>query len=183
MYIEPCCAARQLPQELKNSKGICFFQTSGDVLLEKLLDATASLAGDSHTMLLAVPEADIALCRTLALYLRRQWTRAVLLITQQNQQELIASELSAYVERVHYAADPLILDGLCALFGDKALIIQGAILSRPDFSLCQYAAYLGTNRDTIRQATDPLVSKLRMKALIDHSSNEDIARMLNRQFF
>lgn len=200
-YIEPCCAERQLPALIRESRGLCFFQTAGDVTIEKLFQATASLvSNDPKAMLLVVPEADLQLLRFLAYAFRRSWLRALLLLTQTAQRELVETELQPYLPAVHYAADPMVLDGLYVVASEqlrvksedlagaqggekrKALILQGPILSHPDPSLCQYVACLTTSNDTVRQASDAAVAKLRLKPLIDHSDNEAVAAVLKRQF-
>ena len=195
-YIEPCCIDRQLPGLIKQSRaGFCFFQTSGDVTLEKLLGAVSHMASGAggHILMLTVPEVDIPMLRTLAYYFRRGWTQALLLLTREAQTALIESELADYLASVHYAADPLIIDGQLAIIESvasaavpqqpaKALIIQGAMLSQPDFSLSLYAAWLGTDTDTIRAAIDPAIAKLKTKPLIDRSQQPQVARVLQRQF-
>ena len=206
-YIEPCCAERQLPVLIRESRGLCFFQTAGDVTIEKLFQATASLvSNDPQTMLLVVPEADLQLLRFLAYAFRRSWLRALLLLTQTAQKELVETELQPYLPAVHYAVDPMVLDGLCVIANEelphpqplplegrgaesaqggekrKALILQGPILSHPDPSLCQYVACLTTSNDTVRQAADAAVAKLRLKPLIDHRDHEAVAAVLKRQF-
>ena len=222
-YIEPCCAERQLPALIRESRGLCFFQTAGDVTIEKLFQATASLvSNDPKAMLLVVPEADLQLLRFLAYAFRRSWLRALLLLTQPAQKELVETELQPYLPAVHYAADPMVLDGLCVIVNEelrrfssaaqrgkpmkneeglarrpegesqfagahggekrKALILQGPILSQPDPSLCQYVACLTTSNDTVRQAADAAVAKLRLKPLIDHRDHEAVATVLKRQF-
>lgn len=203
-YIEPCCIDRQLPGLIKQSRaGFCFFQTSGDVTLEKLLGAVSHMASGvgGHVLMLTVPEVDIPMLRTLAYYFRRGWTQALLLLTREAQTALIESELADYLASVHYAADPLIIDGQLAIMEvkaqaeaesvasaavpqqpAKALIIQGAMLSQPDFSLSLYTAWLGSDTDTIRAAIDPAIAKLKTKPLIDRSQQPQVARVLQRQF-
>ena len=203
-YIEPCCIDRQLPGLIKQSRaGFCFFQTNGDVTLEKLLGAVSHMASGvgGHILMLTVPEVDIPMLRTLAYYFRRGWTQALLLLTREAQTALIESELADYLASVHYAADPLIIDGQLAIMEvkaqaeaesvasaavpqqpAKALIIQGAMLSQPDFSLSLYTAWLGTDTDTIRAALDPAIAKLKTKPLIDRSQQPQVARVLQRQF-
>ena len=195
-YIEPCCIDRQLPGLIKQSRaGFCFFQTNGDVTLEKLLGAVSHMASGvgGHILMLTVPEVDIPMLRTLAYYFRRGWTQALLLLTREAQTALIESELADYLASVHYAADPLIIDGQLAIIESvasaavpqqpaKALIIQGAMLSQPDFSLSLYTAWLGTNTDTIRAAIDPAIAKLKTKPLLDRSQQPQVARVLQRQF-
>ena len=195
-YIEPCCIDRQLPGLIKQSRaGFCFFQTNGDVTLEKFLGAVSHMASGvgGHVLMLTVPEVDIPMLRTLAYYFRRGWTQALLLLTREAQTALIESELADYLASVHYAADPLIIDGQLAIIESvasaavpqqpaKALIIQGAMLSQPDFSLSLYTAWLGTDTDTIRAAIDPAIAKLKTKPLLDRSQQPQVARVLQRQF-
>ena len=134
-YIEPCCIDRQLPGLIKQSRaGFCFFQTSGDVTLEKLLGAVSHMASGAggHILILTVPEVDIPMLRTLAYYFRRGWTQALLLLTREVQTALIESELADYLASVHYAADPLIIDGQLAI---KMQLLENA--------LYKYAEYEG----------------------------------------
>ena len=201
MYIEPCCIDKQLPALIRRSQGgFCFFQTNGDCDLKKLLDSVSHMASGvgGHVLVLTVPEVDITMLRTLAYYFRRGWTRALLLLTRAVQTELIQTELADYLDHIHYAADPLIIDGQLAILsaltvpepaegrepvegqGSSGLIIQGAMLSQPDFSLSLYTAWLGTDRDIIRSAIDPAIAKLKAKPQIDHSQHPEVARILER---
>ena len=192
MYIEPCCIDKQLPALIRRSQGgFCFFQTNGDCDLKKLLDSVSHMASGvgGHVLVLTVPEVDIQQLRTLAYYFRRGWTRALLLLTRAVQTELIQTELADYIDHIHYAADPLIIDGQLAILSTstvpelvEGLIIQGAMLSQPDFSLSLYTAWLGTDRDIIRSAIDPAIAKLKAKPQIDHSQHPDVARILDRNF-
>ena len=197
MYIEPCCIDKQLPALIRRSQGgFCFFQTNGDCDLKKLLDSVSHMASGvgGHVLVLTVPEVDITMLRTLAYYFRRGWTRALLLLTRAVQTELIQTELADYIDHIHYAADPLIIDGQLAILststvpepaegqGSSGLIIQGAMLSQPDFSLSLYTACLTTDRDIIRSAIDPAIAKLKAKPQIDHSQHPEVARILERNF-
>lgn len=204
MYIEPCCIDKQLPALIRRSQGgFCFFQTNGDCDLKKLLDSVSHMASGvgGHVLVLTVPEVDITMLRTLAYYFRRGWTRALLLLTRAVQTELIQTELADYIDHIHYAADPLIIDGQLAILSAltvpvvrqahqpdtvpepvEGLIIQGAMLSQPDFSLSLYTAWLGTDRDIIRSAIDPAIAKLKAKPQIDHSQHPEVARILERNF-
>ena len=203
MYIEPCCIDKQLPALIRRSQGgFCFFQTNGDCDLKKLLDSVSHMASGvgGHVLVLTLPEVDITMLRTLAYYFRRGWTRALLLLTRAVQTELIQTELADYIDHIHYAADPLIIDGQLAILsaltvpepaegrepaegqGSSGLIIQGAMLSQPDFSLSFYTAWLGTDRDIIRSAIDPAIAKLKAKPQIDHSQHPEVARILERNF-
>ena len=206
MWVQPCCIHNELPKLLREAKGgFCFFQTNGDCTLSKVLNAVSSMVGnDGHVMVLTVSEVDVMMLRTLEQYLRREWSKAVLLLTAKSQETLVRSELGGYLKRVHYAVDPMVVDGQIALIGcrkgdtdgdsaltgvnsegvnsEKCLIIQGAMLGQVDFSLSLYAAWLGKDKEVVKSAINPIVAKLKTKAVIDHHEQPDIARILNREW-
>lgn len=213
MWVQPCCIHNELPKLLREAKGgFCFFQTNGDCTLSKVLNAVSSMVGnDGHVMVLTVSEVDVMMLRTLEQYLRREWSKAVLLLTAKSQEALVRSELGGYLKRVHYAVDPMVVDGQIALLGcpkgdtdgDRprsdikditegsvptvsvptvSLIIQGAMLGQVDFSLSLYAAWLGKDKEVVKSAINPIVAKLKTKAVIDHHEQPDIARILNREW-
>ena len=187
MWVQPCCIDNELPKLLREAKGgFCFFQTNGDCTLSKVLNAVSSMVGnDGHVMVLTVGEVDVMMLRTLEQYLRREWSKAVLLLTAKSQEALVRSELGGYLKRVHYAVDPMVVDGQIALLGvnsEKCLIIQGAMLGQVDFSLSLYAAWLGKDKEVLGSAINPIVAKLKTKAVIDHHEQPDIARILNREW-
>lgn len=177
MYIEPCCADRQLPSALKNSKGgFCFFQSGGDVTVQKLMSAVSSMAGSGHRMTLVIPEVDVMLLREIKRYFDRSWTAGLNLLTQTNQLSMLEEELQGYMDRVTYAADPMVIDGLLAFeecrTGDvstaldmtgKAVIILGAMLKEVDFSFSLYAGYYGSDAEVIDGALKPVRSKLKLR--------------------
>lgn len=185
-YIEPCCIDQQLPSLIGESKrGFAFFHTSGDVTLKRMLEGVSWLPDRaSHVMVLTVAATDVAMLRTIADYFRRGWTLALLLLTQENQRTLVEQELAPYISRVHYAADPLVVDHQLVIVGrQRALVLQGAVLGSLEFSLCQYAVWLGGDAAVVRQALDPAIAKMKSKALIDHHDQTDVARVLDRTFW
>lgn len=208
MWVQPCCIDNELPKLFRESKGgFCFFQTNGDCTLSKVLNAVSSMVGNNgHVMVLTVGEVDVMMLRTLEQYLRREWSKAVLLLTAKSQEALVRSELGGYLKRVHYAVDPMVVDGQVALIGCRkgdtdgdrprsaigdstegtvptvSLIIQGAMLGQVDFSLSLYAAWLGKDKEVLGSAINPIVAKLKTKAVIDHHEQPDIARILNRKW-
>ena len=191
MYIEPCCIDRQLPKALRDSKsGFVFFQTNGDVTVTKLLNATASMvAPDNLTLVLVMPEIEITSLRLMAHYFRQGWIRALLVLTQLPQQDLILSELEDYKDRVHVAADPMVIDGQVAVIGQavegqpvRGMVIQGAMLPQPDFALSLYTAWVGNGSEVLLWALDAVIAKLNTKALTSTTDQPDIARILRRKF-
>ena len=185
--IEPCCCERQLPQliksRMKDGEAFAFFATNGDVLLSHLLKSVSYLAGNQHRLLIALPEIDIEGLRVLAHFLGRGWTQELQIVTREVQDELIRAELSEYIEKIQYAADPMVLDGMMAIMPsevrgegrgvreypakpgtNRTVIIQGAVLTKVDFSLCHYAIYCGKSEEVINGAISPLLAKLHVKS-------------------
>lgn len=180
--IEPCCCERQLPQliksRMKDGEAFAFFATNGDVLLSHLLKSVSYLAGSQHRLLIALPEIDIDGLRVLAHFLQRGWTQELQIVTREVQDELIREELAEYIEKIQYAADPMVLDGMMAIMPIKneelrikrgeaerpSVIIQGAVLTKVDFSLCHYAIYCGKSEEVINGAISPLLAKLHVKS-------------------
>lgn len=194
-YVEPCCIDRQLPLLLKNQAGgFAFFQTNGDVLIDHLIKAVGYMAGEGQILLLCMPQVDMKVLRMMNLFLNRGWAKAVMLLTQSAQEELIAAELADHLDRIHYACDPMVLDGFLAILPVKqeasgmknegrAVIIQGPMLSEQDFSLCLYAAWVGTDKQVMAGALDSMVAKLKTKARIDNHEQADITTILNREIW
>lgn len=191
MYIEPCCIDRQLPKVLRESKsGFAFFQTNGDVTITKLLNATACMvAPDNLTLVVVMPEIEITTLRLMAHYFRQGWIRALLVLTQVPAHDLIVSELEDYKDRVHVAADPMVIDGQVAVIGPavegqsvRGLVIQGAMLAQPDFALSLYTAWCGNGNEVLHWALDAVIAKLNTKALTSTTDQPDIARILRRTF-
>ena len=191
-YIEPCCCDRQLPALLKGSK-FAFFQTGGDLTVQKFMSAVSSLAGSGHRMTLVIPEVDVMLLREIKRYFDRQWTAEMNLLTQTNQEQMVSEELQGYMDRVTYAADPMVIDGLLCFepIGDDTqgtgtsvtsgtsqvsqspcVIIQGAMLKEVDFSFSLYAAYYGSDADIIDGALKPIRSKLKLRNRKDKPTQE-----------
>ena len=191
-YIEPCCCDRQLPALLKGSK-FAFFQTGGDLTVQKFMSAVSSLAGSGHRMTLVIPEVDVMLLREIKRYFDRQWTAEMNLLTQTNQEQMVSEELQPYMDRVTYAADPMVIDGLLAFEPgtqgvrnnvqsrtdtgvpdpsvSPSVIIQGAMLKEVDFSFSLYAAYYGTDAGIIDGALKPIRSKLKLRNRKDKETN------------
>ena len=79
MYIQPCCIEKEIPQ-LMRKQPFSFFQSNGDWTVQDLLKAVGSLVPHA-VCLLAIPEADVFLLRTLRTYLSKGWLRALVLVT------------------------------------------------------------------------------------------------------
>ena len=200
MWVEPCCVDRVLPSLLKTSAsgsakgGFAFFTTNGDITFAKFAAAISSLAGSGHRMTLVIPEVDVMLLREIKRYFDRGWTRELNLLTQSNQEQMVSEELSGYMDRVTYAADPMVIDGLLAFEPwtqgvrnnvqsrtdtgvpdpsvSPSVIIQGAMLREVDFSFSLYAAYYGSDADIIDGALKPIRSKLKLRNRKDKPTQE-----------
>lgn len=181
-YIEPCCCDKQLPALLRERR-TAFFQTNGDVTVQKFMRAVGRMAGQPSELWLMMPQVDLALLRTLRQWFQRGWINSLHLLTQENQEKMVMDELAEAVQTaavaqqpteqvvVDYAHDPLVLDGLMAFIGPTDVVaIQGAMLTQVDFSLSLYAAAFGPRQKyfdapdgKVRMMLEPVISKMRIK--------------------
>ena len=166
-YIEPCCCDRQMPALVKSHK-TAFFQTAGDVTVQKMMKAVSHLAGSQMEMVLVADAVDIKLLRYIKQYFTKGWITSLLLLTLEDQQAMVAAELKGL--SVTYAQDESIRDGMLAFVpvsdasasGDKTVIIHGRMLLKVEPGFCQYAMYSGTNADIIDGALAAVRSKAKL---------------------
>lgn len=149
MYIEPCCAERQLHNLIRQERGhAVLFQTSGDVTLEHLMQASFLLAGDRpRIMTLAVPELTGELLRPVAAYLRKGWISGLRLMTadpirmqeaaQHLHEQYPQADITLSVSTLP-APSVLMFDGPAGI-----VIIQGPLFSEKTPGLHHYAALHG----------------------------------------
>ena len=132
MYIQPCCIEKEIPQ-LMRKQPFSFFQSNGDWTVQDLLKAVGSLVPHA-VCLLAIPEADVFLLRTLRTYLSKGWLRALVLVTSTPQGELVKQEMGSMLPLMTYASHDQVQDGLLALtdFG-RFLVVQGGDAYRKGF--------------------------------------------------
>lgn len=168
-YIEPCCADRQMPQLLRGHK-TAFFQTAGDVTVQKMMKAVSHMAGSEMEMVLVLQAVDIRLLRYIKQYFTKGWFTSLLLMTLEDQQQMVTAELKGL--KVTYACDQTITDGLLAFVpatnasaSGKTVIIHGRMLLKVEPAFCQYAIYAGTNTDVIDGALAAVRSKVKVAML------------------
>lgn len=163
-YIEPCCCDRQMPALVKSHK-TAFFQTAGDVTVQKMMKAVSHMAGSQMEMILVAQAVDIKLLRYVKTYFSRGWFTHLLLLTREEQADLVSKELKG--QNVTYAHDPSITDDLLAFVpvsdasasGDKTVIILGAMLLKVEPAMRQYVIYAGQNEELIDGALAAVRSK------------------------
>lgn len=180
MYIQPCCIEKELPAMLKKQP-FCFFQSNGDWVTQDLMKAVSYIVPHA-IVLLAIPSIDVYLLRSLRTYLSKGWYRGLVLLTSEPQSDLVKKEMGNMLPLVTYANNNQIQDGLLALtdFG-QFLVIQGAMLTEKDFSLCSYAGYFGKDSSVFASAVEALLARAKMGAFIV-SPNEDIRSLLNKDY-
>lgn len=163
MYIEPCCADRQLPRLLR--AGGRFFQTSGDVSARRLLLAASWLCGRKLALTLLMPTVDDQLLRTLAHYFAQGWLTSLQLLTRADQTALVRSHLSPTTggQTIRYGHDPLLASGLMLINGDEhTLFIQGPMLcDGQPFAYRLYAAVLSPTPEELESVMETVRPKLR----------------------
>lgn len=188
-YIEPCCCARQLP-ELFN-KAIPFFQTNGDVTLDKLLSSVAYLAGEHPVLVFTSQNIELDFIKLLKHYFNRKWIDAAILVSSSAMADQLRTEamlkeyLGNYIYQVQFSTDPLIYEGQLALIGTSALVIRGYMSMDVSYGLTMYSGLRLSKGypEIVDAALSPIVAKAKLKPVIDNKENGAINRILSRKYF
>ena len=154
MYIEPCCAERQLGHLLREERGhVVAFQTNGDVTLEHWMKAVMLMSGDRpRTLTLSVPVFTDTMMRVVGRFLRQDWVKTLRLmtteaLTPENLQKLsgyVGCDTTAFTERLELAADARMAGGMMSFSGPEGtVIIQGVIYDIVTPGLTLYAGLFG----------------------------------------
>lgn len=180
MYVKPCCLPKDLAKVYQEP--INFFQTAGDVTVGQFMDAVTYRVGRSYC-LLSVSELDDKLVRHLATYLRRGWFIGLVLITSDGDEDAIQKALiEPFSECICVVMDNHVADGMFAITnGNKRLFLQGPMLLRTDGCLSHYTTYLGDDKSIFYAATEALLAKANVSALVrgeDEKLNAFIRREL-----
>ena len=166
MYIEPCCAERQLGHLFREERGhVIAFQTSGDVTFEHWMKAVVLMSGDRpRTLTLAVPVLTGAMMRPLARYMRLEWIAKLRLMTTDpiaysvisDFAGMVGCDVNVLLERIELASDSSIPDGMIAFSGpDGTVAIQGRIYGEVTPGLSLYAGVFGrTDSSGVRTIMD-----------------------------
>lgn len=179
MYIEPCCIDRHLP-ELLRKEPFCFFQSNGDWTVRDLMKAVSFLAAEG-VALLAIPDVNVFLLRTLRTYLVKNWYHSLVLVTREDRTDLVTNEMGSSLSKIRYAFDRRLNGEIFALAGsERFLAIQGPMPLDKDFKLCHYAAYYGVSAEHFLSCTEAVVSIARVSPSI---TGEDklIEQFLNKR--
>lgn len=179
MLVKPCCLPKDLAKVYK--KPINFFQTAGDVTVGKIMDAVTHLVGRSYA-LLCVSEVDDKLVRQLATYLRRDWFTGLVLVTSEcSDEDIHRTLIEPFSDRICVVMDNHIADGMYAITnGHKYLLVQGPMLLETDGCLSHYTIYLGEDSEPFYAATEALLAKANVSALIK-GTDEKLNAFLRRE--
>lgn len=188
-YIEPCCCARQLPEVL--NKGLCFFQTNGDVTLEKILSSVSYLAGEHPVLVFTAQDIELDFIKVLKHYFDRGWIDGAILVFSSAMAEQLRTEamlkeyLGDYIHQVQFATDPLVWESQLALVGTSAVVVRGHMSMDVSYGLTLFSGMKLDNRylDVVDAALSPIVAKAKLKPVIDNKENGAINRILSRKYF
>lgn len=194
-YIEPCCCDKQLPQLLREDK--LFFQTNGDVTMDKLLSSVASMAGDHAVLILSCFDIQRSFLKIVKHYFDRGWIEGFVLVTNiptvsttetdttpATVEDVIRQELGAYLSNVHYAHDGLLVDDQMAIMGTGGVVLRGRMVMDTEFSMLLYTGIYSKGRQdpVFDAALSPIVAKARLKPTLDASRCEAVKRILERKY-
>lgn len=175
MYIEPCCAERQLGQLFRENKGhAVLMQTSGDMLLKHWMQAIMLLVGDRpRTLTLAVPVFTDKMMDIVAKYLRLEWVANFKLLTTdqipveilQQFADKVGCSAKALMERIEVAADSAIPNELIAFSGPEGtVVVQGSIIDTVTPGMTLYAGVMGkTEGNGVRSVMDAWGAHFRLR--------------------
>lgn len=188
-YVEPCCVERQLPEILNN--GLCFFQTNGDVTLEKILSSVGYMAGDHPVLVFTAQDIELDFIKVLKHYFDRGWLDGAILVSssamaeQMRTEEILKEYLGDYIHQVQFAIDPLIWESQLALVGTFAVVIRGYMSMDVSYGLTLFSGWKisSSSKDMLDAALSPIVAKAKLKPIIDNKENGAINRILSRKFF
>lgn len=131
MFIEPCCAHKQIPQAIKSSPAnTLYYYTNGDVTFEKTYKAVAHLLDSPAVMVLTRPDLDVATLRYLDLCFSRGWVTDLILTTRHPSSDLVRIHLAEHLSHISCVEYNMITtsSSVFALIGEqKSLIINGEI--------------------------------------------------------
>lgn len=182
MFVEPCCINRQLPKIIMEDAR--YFQTNGDIRIIDFVGCLSSIYFKRHTVIIiVVPKIDIYTLRQLRLTLETARNedggiQALMILTKEDQTYLVKSQMSG-LDCMMYAYHPMVLDGVMACMEESMnIIIQGAMLTQLDNSLCQYACSADIEQDRIKECLSGILPKFRIYATIK-SNNQYIQKILN----
>ena len=152
---------------------IAYFQTNGDVLVVNFLKALKQCV-PGGVVIITLPEVGVPLLRKRYTYLVKEWASGIVLLTTNNQSDLVRSELGNQIDKVQYSFHGQVLDGQLAMtnFTD-CLVLQGAMLLEKDFTLCNYSLTCDRNAEQFKSALHGTVARVRVQPHI-RSLNEDV---------
>lgn len=196
-YIEPCCCDKQLPQLLREDK--LFFQTNGDVTMDKFLSSVASMAGEHSVLIISCFEIERSFLKIVKHYFDRGWIDGFILVTNiptiaiktdkngdymVTVESVIREELAPYISQVHYAHDDLLVDDQMAVMGTGGVVIRGRLFAKAEFGMLLYAGVYSKGRKdpVFDSALSPIVAKARLKPTLDGSKCEAVKRILERNY-
>ncbi len=150
MYIEPCCADKQLAALLhKAFPNAVMFQTAGDLTLDHLMKATFLLVGTRpRTLTISVPVFTEEMNRAVSAFLRAGWIASFRLLTATPVEFETGAESCAIADS---APSVLFFSGLT-----HTIVIQGPIFDAVTPGLHLYSALYGrSDSPLLRSYLDP----------------------------
>lgn len=188
-YVEPCCVERQLPEVL--NKGLCFFQTNGDVTLEKILSSVGYFAGGHPVLVFTAQDIELDFVKVLKHYFDRGWIDGAILVSssamaeQMRTEDMLKEYLGNYIHQVQFAIDPLVYECQLALVGASAVVIRGYMSMDVSYGLTLFSGWKisKSSKDMLDAALSPIVAKAKLKPIIDNKENGAINRILSRKYF
>lgn len=163
-FQEPCCIANKLPSLLRR-KWWYAFQTNGDVTVDKFMSALSSMAGrDNNHLLLVIGKIDVPLLRVIRHYFDMGWLRSCNILTYYDDDKLIETELTPYLDKITFGHHSRVFGGLIMFQGEEGtVVLSGMLNDLPQNLILPYTAcYSECDPDIARDFCEPYESLLRI---------------------
>lgn len=162
MYVEICCADRQLPAILKEDE--VFFNTSGDITIQHIMKAASCLAGQDIEMTLMADEVTDDLCYTIRHYVNSGWVKKINLFVKTDCKKSLKSNFEGMTNIINYAVDENLNDNLIAFDGsDGAVLIVGKMLTKENAGFYTYCGRRFVNMRLFDDLMEPFMAKFKSK--------------------
>lgn len=155
--IEPCCIQEQLPKLMKVQKQGVFY-SNGDWGVQKLMFSVSWLVARPAVNVLLLPTLDVFFCRYLADWLRKGWVTCMMIATQEDCSDMVASEFAGMEGMVGYVhRENLDVFGYMRYNNENRLVVSGPLSLTGNGSFSQFNYRLNCTAEEFGEVVDPLV--------------------------
>ena len=162
MYVETCCADRQMPAILKGNE--VFFNTSGDITVQHIMKAVSYLAGKDIEFTLMIDTLSDDLLSIIRHYVNREWFTKINLFVKTDCKKQIKTAFDGMTTIIDYAVDENLNDNFISFKGsDGAVLILGKMLLETKEGFYTYAGRHFKSNSAFDEMIAPFNAKFKSK--------------------